>query len=61
MNIISEDNQKVKAYNELIRHNYRPLKETTTINNYKIKDLVVSNELHYYWTERNNFTMPYEY
>lgn len=42
--IISEDNQKVKAYNEVIRHNYHSLKEATTINNYKIKDLYLKTD-----------------
>ena len=49
-----------KSYNEVVKHNYKALINDKTKNEVEFNELIVSNKLHYYYTQRENFTMPYE-
>lgn len=49
-----------KSYNEVVKHNYKALINDKTKNEVEFNKLIVSNKLHYYYTQRENFTMPYE-
>ena len=45
---------------EIIKHQYHSLNNAKSFDQFKINDLIVSSDVHNYWTERNGFTMPYE-
>ena len=58
--MIDDDKNNVNNDQEIIKHQYHSLNHAKSINQFKINDLIVSSEIHYYWTDRNSFTMPYE-
>jgi len=51
---------KTKTYNEVVQHNYKALINDVTKDEIEFNNLIVSSEIHYYYTQRDGFTMPYE-
>ena len=58
--MIDDDKNNLNNNQEIIKNQYHSLNKAKSFDQFKINDLIVSSEIHYYWTERNSFTMPYE-
>lgn len=57
---ITTADEKPITNNYKIKHHYKALANEVTKNEVEFIDLIVSNELHYYYAQTENFTMPYE-